>query len=334
VVIRRLDALQRRNRGVGFVLAVVYKFVDDQGGYLAALIAYYAFISLFPLLLLLTTGLGLVLADHPELQARLVDSALGEFPIIGDQLGEPRRLSGGVAGIVIGVVGALYGGSGVGQATQNAMNVMWSVPRNVRGNPFVARLRSLRLLVVLALALAGTTALSLVGRFVDGFGTFSTLGLAIAAIVINTFVFSLGYRISTARTLTTRDVLPGAAAMAVIWQLLQTFGAVYVGQVVRHASATNSVFAVVLGLLAFLYLTSIAVVFTAEINSVRVQKLYPRALLTPFTDDIVMTQGDRRAYTAQAQAQRAKGFEQIDVTFDLDARRSGNASDDPPADPR
>ena len=330
MVIRRLDAAQRRNRGVGFVLAVFYKFVDDQGGYLAALIAYYAFISLFPLLLLLTTGLGVVLADHPSLQQRLVDSALGEFPIIGDQLGQPRRLSGGVAGVVIGVVGALYGGSGVGQATQNAMNVMWSVPRNVRGNPIVARWRSLRLLVVLALALAGTTALSLVGRFVDGFGTLSTLGLAIAAVVINTFVFSLGYRISTARTLATRDVLPGAAAMAVIWQLLQTFGAVYVGQVVRHASATNSVFAVVLGLLAFLYLTSIAVVFTAEINSVRVQKLYPRALLTPFTDDIVMTQGDRRAYTAQAQAQRAKGFEQIDVTFDLDARR-GDEPGDPPA---
>ena len=114
MVVRRLDALQRRNRGVGFVLAVVYKFVDDQGGYLAALIAYYAFISLFPLLLLLTTGLGVVLADHPSLQQRLVDSALGEFPIIGDQLGQPRRLSGGVAGVVIGVVGALYGGSGVG----------------------------------------------------------------------------------------------------------------------------------------------------------------------------------------------------------------------------
>lgn len=330
MVIRRLDALQRRNRGVGFVLAVFYKFVDDQGGYLAALIAYYAFISLFPLLLLLTTGLGVVLADHPSLQQRLVDSALGEFPIIGDQLGQPRRLSGGVAGVVIGVVGALYGGSGVGQATQNAMNVMWSVPRNVRGNPIIARWRSLRLLVVLALALAGTTALSLLGRFVDGFGTFSTLGLAIAAVLINTFVFSLGFRISTARSVTTRDVLPGAAAMAVIWQLLQTFGAVYVGQVVRHASATNSVFAVVLGLLAFLYLTSVAVVFTAEINSVRVQKLFPRALLTPFTDDIVMTQGDRRAYTAQAQAQRAKGFEQIDVTFDLDARR-GDDPDDPPA---
>ncbi|GAA2050849.1 YihY/virulence factor BrkB family protein [Williamsia deligens] len=324
MVVRRLDAVQRRNKGVGFVLAVFYKFVDDQGGYLAALIAYYAFISLFPLLLLLTTGLGVVLAEHPSLQQRLVDSALGEFPIIGDQLGEPRRLSGGVAGVVIGVIGALYGGSGVGQAYQNAMNVMWSVPRNERGNPLISRLRSLRLLVVLALALAGTTLLSLLGNFVDGFGTLSTLGLAVAAVVINSFVFSLGYRIGTARGLSLREVLPGAAAMAVIWQLLQTFGAVYVGQVVRHASATNSIFAVVLGLLAFLYLTSLAVVFTAEINSVRVQKLYPRALLTPFTDDVVLTRGDRRTYTAQAQAQRAKGFEQIDVTFD----RSADTADD------
>lgn len=339
MVLRRLDAAQRRHRGVGFVIAVIYKFIDDQGGYLAALIAYYAFISLFPLLLLLTTGLGLVLADHPELQTRLIDSALGEFPVIGDQLGQPQRLSGGIAGIVIGVIGALYGGSGVGQATQNAMNTMWSVPRNERGNPLVARWRSLRLLVVLALVLAGTTALSLVGNFVDGFGTFSVIGLAVAAVAVNTVVFSLGYRVSTALHLTMRQVLPGAAAMAVVWQLLQAFGAVYVGRVVRNASATNSVFAVVLGLLAFLYLTSLAVVFTAEINSVRVQRLYPRALLSPFTDDVVLTQGDRRTYTAQAQAQRAKGFEQIDVTFDVVGRRvppddGGAAAEkaDPPRD--
>ncbi|MGZ8179267.1 YihY/virulence factor BrkB family protein [Williamsia sp. SKLECPSW1] len=325
MVIRRLDAVQRRNRGVGFVLAVVYKFVDDQGGYLAALIAYYAFISLFPLLLLLTTGLGVILVDHPSLQQRLVSSALGEFPIIGEQLGEPGRLSGGLGGVVIGVVGALYGGSGVGQATQNAMNVMWSVPRNERPNPLLARLRSLRLLSVLALALAGTTTLSLLGNFVDGFGTLSTVGLAVAAVVINAFVFSIGYRVGTARSVTLRQVLPGAATMAVIWQLLQTFGAVYVGQVVRNASATNGVFAVVLGLLAFLYLTALAVVFTVEINSVRVQKLFPRALLTPFTDDVVLTRGDRRAYTAQAQAQRAKGFEQIDVTFE----RATGDTDDP-----
>ncbi|KQR97304.1 ribonuclease BN [Williamsia sp. Leaf354] len=321
---KRLDALQRRNRGVGFVFAVIYKFVDDQGGYLAALVTYYAFLSLFPLLLLSTTILGFLLAGDPGLQERLLNSALGEFPIIGDQLGEPRRLGGGSTGVVIGVIGALYGASGIGQATQNAMNTVWAVPRNSRPNPFLARIRSVRLLLVLVVALAGTTTLSLLGNIFDSFGSVWTAVSVVGAVVINAVVFAYGYRIGTSRDLSMRQVLPGAAVMAVVWQLLQTFGAYYVERVVRNASATNSVFAVVLGLMAFLYLTAISVVFTAEINSVRVDKLYPRALLTPFTDDVVLTRGDRRAYTNQAKAQRAKGFEQIDVTFD---KRP------PPADP-
>jgi membrane protein len=105
-------------------------------------------------------------------------------------------------------------------------------------------------------------------------------------------------------------------AAAVVWQLLQSFGTVYVGHVVKGASATNGVFALVLGLLAFLYVTATAVVLCAEVNAVRVDRLHPRALLTPFTDDVDLTPGDRRAYTNQAEAPRSKGFENVEVSFD------------------
>jgi membrane protein len=111
-------------------------------------------------------------------------------------------------------------------------------------------------------------------------------------------------------------VLPGAIVATVAWQLLQSFGIVYVQHVIRNASATNGVFALVLGLLAFLYVTSVVTVLGAEINVVRAEKLYPRALLTPFTDNVRLTRGDERAYTTQATAQRTKGFEQVDVSFD------------------
>ena len=87
-------------------------------------------------------------------------------------------------------------------------------------------------------------------------------------------------------------------------------------RMLNGASATNGVFALVLGLLAFLYITATAVVLCVEINVVRVDQLHPRALLTPFTDNVDLTAGDRRAYTGQAEAQRSKGFEDVDVTFD------------------
>jgi membrane protein len=115
---------------------------------------------------------------------------------------------------------------------------------------------------------------------------------------------------------TYRQIAPGAVAAAVVWQLLQWFGAIYVGHVVKSASATNGVFALVLGLLAFLYLIATALLLCATANVVATDRLYPRALLTQFTDDVDLTGGDRRTYIGQAKAQRAKSFQRIHVDFD------------------
>jgi membrane protein len=312
----RLDRLQRNHRAAGFPLAVVYKYVDDSGPYLAALITYYAFVSLFPLLLLSSTLLSHLLRGDPELQQRLINSALHQFPVVGAQLQTPEGLSGGVGGLVIGVLGALYGGLGVAQAAQHAMNTAWAVPRNKRPNPFLARGRSLLLLSIGGLMVLGSTALSTLGSTsVGSFGPALKVLVLAGSLALDAAVFLLVFRLATPRPLTVRQVLPGALAAAVAWQLLQTFGVAYVGHVIRNASATNGVFALVLGLLAFLYLAATVVVLCVEVNVVRVDRLWPRSLLTPFTDDVDLTPGDRRSYTGQAKAQRLKGFERVDVSF-------------------
>ena len=311
-----LDRLQQRSRAVGFVVAVVYKYIDDKGGYLAALITYYAFVSLFPLLLLSTTALGVVLVGHPELQQQIMHSALGEFPVIGEQLGQPRALSGGVTAVVVGVVGALYGGLGVGQAVQNAMDTVWAVPRHRRPNPFLSRLRSLLLLIVLGSAAIAATVLSAVGRAVQSLGWWGSAGCVLAAVAMNMGICLVAFRVSTARALRFSQVLPGALVAAVTWQFVQWFGADYVARTVKTASAVNGVFALVLGMLAFLFLISMTLVLCAEINVVWVDRLYPRALLTMFVDDVELTPADRETYARQAKAEQAKTFEQVEVSFD------------------
>ena len=322
-LVDRLDHLQRRHPAAGFPIAVIYKYVDDSGPYLAALITYYAFVSLFPLLLLLSTLLGHVLAGDPALQQRLIHSAMSQIPVVGQQLGRPKELSGGATGVVIGVVGSLYGGLGVAQALQYAMNSAWAVPVNNRPNPFLARGRSLLLLGTAGVAVIGTTALSALGTAdVGSFGALVRVLVLVASVVVNGVVFVAAFRLATPRPLSIRQVAPGALAAAVLWQLLQTFGVTYVHHVVAKAGPINGVFALVLGLLAFLYLTSVAVVVCVEVNVVRVDRLYPRALLTPFTDDVDLTPGDRRSYTALAKAQRNKGFETVHVTFDPPDRPS------------
>ncbi len=326
----RLDSLQQRYPALGFPLAVVYKYADDQGSYLAALIAYYAFVSLFPLLLLLSTALGWVLTGHPDLRAQVEHSALGQFPVIGPQLDQPKQLGGGIVGVLVGVLGALYGGLGGAQALQNAMNTVWTVPRNERPDPFRARGRSLLLLAAGGLALLGTTVLSALGGGAGALGAGVKIAVLAASVAVNIVVFILAFRVSTARSLTVRQVAPGAVAAAVGWQLLQSFGAVYIGHVVRSASAINAVFALVLGMLAYLYVAATLAVLCAEINVVRVERLYPRALLTPFTDNVDLTAGDRSTYAAKAEAELTKGFEKVKVTFGVPPHRVAAESNGPP----
>lgn len=311
----RVDRFQRRYPASGFPLAVVYKFVDDQGGYLAALIAYYGFISLFPLLLILTTVLGVVLRGDPDLQERIVDSALSQIPVVGGQLGDPSQIGGSVTGVTIAVVGALYGALGVAVAVQNAMNIVWSVPRNDRPNPIKVRIRGAVLLSTVGIAIVALTVVNGVAAAFQ-LGTMGRVFAIAGSVIVTTVVFTVAFRIGTARSVGILDVLPGAIIAAIGWQALQNFGSVYVQQVIARASASNGVFAVVLGLLAFLYISSGLVVMCLEFNAVRVDRLYPRSLLTPFTDNVVLTPGDEAAYTAQAKAQRSKGFEEIKVRFD------------------
>lgn len=333
----RLDRFQRRHPAFGFPIAVAYKYFDDQGGYLAALIAYYGFLSLFPLLLLGSTILAVVLQNNQHAQEQILNSTLSQFPVIGQDLVSPHGLQATGWGFVVGIVGLLYGGLGVGVAFQNAMNIAWGVPRNDRPNPLRSRARALMLIGPIGLAIIAVTILSAIsgaaGSYGPRLGAWLHLGLLAAGVLVNTVVFALGFKIATARRLRVKDILPGAFGAALCWQGLQAFGTFYVSRVVQHSTATNGVFAVVLGLLAWIYLAAIAVTLCVEINVVWSKHLYPRALLTPFTDDVELSRGDRRVYTDAAKAQRFKGFERVEVRFDPpeSAAAGQNSAGEPPA---
>ncbi len=316
----RLDRLQRRRPWAGFPLAVVYKFADDQGSYLAALIAYYGFLSLFPLLLLLVTILGFFLDSDPRLQAELLDSALAQFPVIGTQLRDNvQSLSGSGAGLAFGIVVTLYGCLGVAGAAQNAFNRAWAVPRNRRPNPIKSRLRSLLLLPVLGVGIIATTALAGLSTSASAYG--ADLGGALSiltlvlAVVVNVGLFLVIFRVLTASEVPTRDLRIGAVVAGLGWQAVQLLGAYFVAHTLRGRNEAYGVFGLVLGLIAWIYLLALVTVLAVEINVVAQRRLWPRALLTPFTDDVRLTAADERAYTGYATAERHKGFEVIDVEF-------------------
>jgi membrane protein len=316
-----LDRFQQRHPWAGLPLAVLYKFMDDQGNVLAALITYYAFVSLFPVLLLLVTMLGYALHGNEHLQQEVLNSALSQFPVIGDQLKKNiDPLHGKVLGLVVGILGSLYGGLGVAQAGQNAMNKVWAVPRNARPNPIKARGISLLLLLLVGGGILATTVLSALTTGANEYG--SNLGASarvistLLSIAVNAVLFVVAFQLMTAEQVTVDQVRGGALLAAVAWQGLQEIGTYYVGHELKGASATYGVFGLVLGLIAWIYLGALVVVLCAEYSVVRAKKLWPRSLLTPFKDDVRLTEGDRRAYSSYPLTEKHKTFETVEVDFD------------------
>ena len=316
----RLDHGQRRFPPVAVPIAVVYKYNDDQGNYLAAILTFYAFIAIFPLLLLASSILGFILQGRPELQQEVLSSTLSQFPIIGDQLGRPEGLHGSTAGVVVGALAALYGSLGLGTAIQNAMNTAWSVPRNSRPNPILLRLKSLLLVITAGAAVITISVLSVLASSTQVLGgsmdaTIQWL-IRVGTVLVIGLLLTLLFRVAAARRHSWRSAAPGAFTLAVLWQLLQYIGAWYVTHVLAETNAMNQTFGLVLGLVGLLFLASVMGVLGIEVNVVLARRLWPRALLTAFKDDVDLTDADKRAYTAYAQAQRHKGFETVEVTWD------------------
>ena len=221
---------------------------------------------------------------------------------------------------MIGALAALYGAMGLGQALQNTQHVAWSVPRNSRPNPFYARLKTLGLLVTGGFSLLAVSIVSTVASTTDLFGEALDQGLKlllplITVVVVGTFLTLLFRFAATAQHSFVRAA-PGGYALAVMWQVLQLGGAAYVDRVLVNTSSMTKTFGLVLGLIGFLWIGAVMAVLATEINVVLARRLWPRALLTPFTDNVVLTEADRRAYASYARMQRHKGFEKVVVRWE------------------
>ncbi|HTU79089.1 MAG TPA: YihY/virulence factor BrkB family protein [Solirubrobacteraceae bacterium] len=314
-----LDRRQQQGRRSAFVAAVVKKFQEDQAGQLAALIAYYGFVSLFPLLLVLVTILGFVLQGDPGEQKKILDGALGQFPIVSDQL-RLHSLTGSSAGVAIGVLGSLLAGMGITGATQNAFNRIWHVPFKQRPNWIYARLRGLGMLAILGtISIVSSTAAGFVGT--SSHSAPKVIAGVLVAFVLNLALFMTAFKLLTAVEVSWRELAPGVVVASVFWQALQYLGGVYVGHELKHTGPLYGVFALVLGLLAWLYLGAQLTLLAAEVNVVKVRRLWPRSF---FSDPLL--DADRRAMTSSAEIEERVSAENVEVSFDAPSEPADHAS--------
>jgi membrane protein len=314
-----VDRFQQRHPVLGFPLAVRQKYAEDQGGFLSASVTYYAFFSIFPLLLVLVTLLGYALQGNPSLQHRVLTSALTDFPVIGPQLQtNVHSLRGSVAALAVGIGVALWAGTGVALALENALDHIWGVPIRRRTNPLLGRLRAL-------LWIASIGALTLIGTALGSAGGAVSYGPAVrgAALLvslgIDIAVFLVVFRVLTSHSPSWRDVLPGALVAGVAWSVLQGVGGYIVEHQIRHASSTYGVFAIVIGLLSWLYLASNVTLMSAEINVVAARRLWPRSF--SLISEQPLTSADEEALRQRAGVEERRSDEDVNVEFEEPKRR-------------
>jgi membrane protein len=315
-IVRGFDNWQQRHTVVGFPIAVIKKFGDDEAGNLVSLLAYNSFLATFPLLLAFSAVLSVTLRSHPGLHQKAVSSALAEFPIIGgqihDQLGV-EHLGGTLPSLVIGIGGALIGGRGFAQALQKTLNTVWAVPKTDRPGFFPRYVRTIGLLLLLGLIVAVTGAASAAAGIAASLGL-GGLPARTVSVGVGTALgfgfFLILFRVAAAEQVSTRSMMLGALISALGWQVLLTAAGVIVTHQLRHAQAVAGMFGVVLGLLAWLALQATVIVYAMEVDAVRGRHLWPRSIVQP-----PLTEADKTYYTDALRAEAQRPEQRLRVAY-------------------
>jgi len=309
-VVKKADGWQQRRTPLAFVYAVIKKYGEDNGGYQAALLTYYGFLSLFPLLLVLVTVLQIWFHNNPVLRAEVSTSIGHFFPLLGSQLQqEIHGMRSAGIGLVIGILITIYGARGAADAFRFALDNMWQIPKDKRAGFPKSMLHSL---AIMAAGVLGFAATAFVSSFTAtlGHATWVKILANVLGFLILTFVLGYAFRIATSGRIRYRYMLLGAAVAAFIMQLLLSFGGIILSHQLQHLDSVYGTFALVLGLLFWMYLLAQVVIYAAEIDTVRHFHLWPRSL-----SGKLRTEADEQAYKLYAQSEKYIEKEHIGVRF-------------------
>jgi uncharacterized BrkB/YihY/UPF0761 family membrane protein len=313
-VIAWADGLQRRHGVLGFPYAVIKKYGDDAGGREAALITYYGFLSIFPLLLLGVAVLSRVLASHQALRERLVDAVVPQAlrSTVEHSL---ATLPTSTIPFAIGLIGLLFSGTGVVFSVYQTLNHVAAVPHRFRANFFSRYVRVFVMLAVLLLGGLAVGALTVVATVLPGQpGVQRAAAVAGSALVVFA-VLLLAARLLLVRPAPVRAVWPGALWGAVVVTVVLNLGAPLLARLVAKAGPVYGSFATVAGMFALLYLVGQALVYAAEIAAVRYARLWPRAV-----DLTRPTAADARVLALLAREQERIPAARVDFRLAVPAR--------------
>jgi membrane protein len=292
--VQKIDATQRRSTPVAVAVATFKKFSEDRSANLAAMIAFWGFFSIFPLFIVLVTCLAWFLPASDK--ASVLGHVAKMLPLL-----DPSTVSG-LSGswwvLIVGVLTALWSGTGVVRTLQFAFDSVWEVPYHERSGMAQQTLRSLWVLATIGVGLVLTTLLSgLIVSSANGIhlGAIGRIGGYFLAVVLDVGIFVAAFYLLTPRVDTIRAVLPGALLSGIAFFVLQQLSALIISHYLQNAQSTYGHFATVITILWWFYIQSMITLLGAQLNVVLKHGFYPRSLARSPS-----TPADRRVLEAYA----------------------------------
>jgi uncharacterized BrkB/YihY/UPF0761 family membrane protein len=311
-LLERLDRWQRRRRCTAFPVAVAVKFTEDRATRHATRIAYYAFFSVFPLLLAFVSIVGFVLQGDPGRRADVLDSAYAELPVVGPLVrSDIGTITGSGAALAVGIAVALWAGLGVTIALGQALDETWNVAPLDQLGYLARRVRGLAVLAISGLAILAGSALggAATGGGLGGSAWVAVAGLA-GSLAVDAAALLAGFRLLASARRPVAELLPGVLVATGGLLVLQALGAWYVTAAIGRASNTYGLFATVIGLLSWLSLAAQLILVAGEVNAVAALRLWPRSLAG------ALTPADVRALERYADSAQRDPRAPIDVRWE------------------
>jgi YihY family inner membrane protein len=306
---QRIDRAQQRNEKAGLAVATVKKYGEDQAAGLASMIAFWAFFSIFPLLLVFVTILGYVLPA--DTRTNVLEHVSSFFPLLDPST--VGSLTGSWWPVVVGGVSALWSGSAVVRMTQQAFDSVWEIPRKDKPGLVSQVAKSIFALSTIG---AGLVAATIVSGYVTGsdtgidIGWYGRAGGYLISAALDVGLFVLAFRILTQRDVSFRDVLPGALLAGGAFFVLQQISSLVISRYLSGAQSTYGNFATVITILWWFYLQAQITLLGAELNVVLKERLHPRSLFGG-----PETEADRRALESYAEQATYHEREEVEARF-------------------
>lgn len=280
-LIERVDKFQQSKPVLAFPYAVIKKYGEDSAGYQAALLTYYGFLSLFPLLMVLTTIADSLAGSNPELQKTIVGGLTDYFPLLGNQLSSSvDTVHGSGFALLVGILFTLYGARGVADVWRHGTAALWGIPKDQLAGFPKAILKSFSIIVVggvgLLIASVSTGAAAAIGK-----GWEWQLLAVVVNLVVLFWLFHFLLNVSLPKKLPLNQTRWGALTAAIGLVLLQSVGAAILAKQLKSLDALYSYFALALGLLFWIYLQAQLLYYAVEVAAVSSQKKWPRSFSEP-----------------------------------------------------